>query len=147
VVKHIRGFLTVVAPVLSLTGCVSWDTPYQPTGLRGGYEDTAMGDEMYQVVFRGNGFSGDIQAREFALMRGAELCKGKGFTHLAVMSTDLRHEPLSYYDSTTYSMVEVGEAPVATVVVHCLKAEAEGSEPVTDVIARVKNANAENMPK
>jgi len=99
------------------------------------------------VVFRGNGFSWDAQAADFALMRAAELCQGKGYDQLVVTAESLTHDQLGYYDTTAMTMIDSGVAPVATVVVTCLKTAGEGSQPVVDIIAAVKGRHTENMPK
>lgn len=137
--------LALAVPVLS--GCMSWDTPYQPNGLRGGYSHEKLGDGDYRVVFRGNGFSMDDQAQDFALMRAAELCRDAGKAYMMVSEQTLGHEQLSYYDSTTYSMVDVGEAPVATVRVTCVAAAGVETRAVEDTIRDVRARQVENVPK
>lgn len=139
--------MTAVAVAALLTGCASWDTPYQAAGLRGGYSDTRLSEGQYRVNFMGNGFSFDGDAADFALLRAAELCRTNGYSHIEVLSQTIETVPLSYYNASLYSMQQTGTAPHAHVVVQCLKAPAANARPVADVITAVRSAHADNIPK
>ena len=70
---------------LILSGCA---TPYQKNGLKGGYEDMKLSKDMFQVSFRGNGYtSGDVVQKYF-LRRCAELTIEQGFDHFAIVDQE-----------------------------------------------------------
>ena len=65
--------ISVLFVAILLSGCA---TPYQSTGLAGGYEDVDLGGGRYKVTFVGNGYTSDGKAIEFARKRSDELCNG-----------------------------------------------------------------------
>jgi hypothetical protein len=66
--------MMVVAMVAVLAaGC---QTPYQTMGpIRGGYEDNPVGDGMYVVHVKVNGFTSRGKAMAYAYRRASELCE------------------------------------------------------------------------
>ena len=76
---------TIVAAFLVslVTGC---STPYQRDGFRGGYQDMLMAEDMFQVSFRGNGYTGSDRVQRYALRRAAELSLEKGFGYFVIVS-------------------------------------------------------------
>lgn len=73
--------------LLGLLLLVSCATPYQKSGFSGGYSEEMVGKNMYEVTFRGNGYTGRDKVQRYLKRRCAELAKEKGFTHFAVVST------------------------------------------------------------
>ncbi|MEM7375235.1 MAG: hypothetical protein AAF587_41960 [Bacteroidota bacterium] len=55
---------------IALIGC---STPYQSSGIMGGYEQTRLGQNIFQVRFQGNGYSSHGRTSQFMLRRCAEL--------------------------------------------------------------------------
>jgi hypothetical protein len=76
-------FSVITIMMLSLTGCIS---PYQPSGLGGGYTDMALSNDTYFVTFRGNGFTSSDVVQSYALRRAAELTLNKGFKFFVVLN-------------------------------------------------------------
>jgi hypothetical protein len=72
-----------LAAVLALAACA---TPYQPTGLMGGYSETQLGENVFRVSFSGNGNTEPERAEDFALLRSAEVALEHGFTHFIVIA-------------------------------------------------------------
>ena len=68
-----------------LAGCA---TPYQPTGTAGGYYHKVLAENTYIVGFSGNGFTDRSTARDFALLRAAEIGKQLGYDHMVVLGAD-----------------------------------------------------------
>lgn len=56
--------------VLVLSSCA---TTYQPLGPTGGYSDIELGNDEYDVSFKGNPLITEAQVRDMALLRCAEL--------------------------------------------------------------------------
>jgi len=67
--------------VLAISGCAS---PYQEIGYGGGYYHQRITEDIYKVGFRGNGFTGFEQTRDFAFLRSAEICAQLGYTHFVI---------------------------------------------------------------
>jgi len=64
-------------------------TPYQAETnftLRGGYSEKKLSEDRYSVTFNGNGVVPRKAAEDFALMRGAQLCKAAGFDYFKMLS-------------------------------------------------------------
>lgn len=70
-----------IISALALCGCA---TTYQQTGFSGGFSETKLGPDTVRVVFKGNGYTSDERATDFALLRAAQLCREAGFTHFTV---------------------------------------------------------------
>ena len=70
---------------LFLLGCA---TAYQPKGLTGGFAETSLGNDMYQVRFQGNGYTSQDRASEFLLRRCAELTLEQGKRYFALGDSD-----------------------------------------------------------
>lgn len=64
---------------------ISCATLYQPEGLTGGYSETRIAENVWRVFFRGNGFTSQERAIDFALLRSAELCLGSGYRYFVVI--------------------------------------------------------------
>ena len=66
----------------TLGGCA---TPYQPNGIRGGYKDTHLHDNVYYVAFGGNAWIDKGTAVQYFHRRAKELCTEKGFANYRVL--------------------------------------------------------------
>ena len=62
-------------------------TPYQRNAFMGGYEETQLGENIFQVYFRGNGYTRRARATDFSLLRSAELALENGFTHFIIVDS------------------------------------------------------------
>ena len=78
--------------VLLVAGCA---TPYQPTGLAGGFTETQIDTNVFRVTFKGNGFTSPERAEDMALLRSAELTLKHGFTHFAIADGRSRSETVT----------------------------------------------------
>ena len=68
-----------------LSGCA---TPYQSTGYRGGYSETALGERKYIVEFDGNGYTSGDRVRRYWLLQCAQLTLENGYSHFVIVSAD-----------------------------------------------------------
>lgn len=57
-------------------------------GESGGASHTQMATDVFRVDFKGNGFTSPEKARDFALLRAAELCSSKGFSKFALLQDE-----------------------------------------------------------
>lgn len=75
----------VAALVLGALGCA---TGYHSTGLTGGFEETRLSDDVYQVRFQGNAYTPSGKVSKFILRRCAELTLERGARYFAMASSD-----------------------------------------------------------
>ena len=68
--------LIVVFLVVFVSGCA---TPYQKVDFGGGYSETQLSENAFNVRFQGNGFTSSQRVSDLALLRCAELCLEHGF--------------------------------------------------------------------
>jgi hypothetical protein len=62
----------VAMAVMTMAGC---RTPYQSHGLRGGYDETALGGGTWSVKVEVNGYTSQGTALEYAYRRAGEICR------------------------------------------------------------------------
>ncbi len=81
-----------------VAGCA---TAYQQHGFGGGYSDTQLGENVFQVSFKGNGYTSAERAADFALLRSAELALEHGFPYFSIVSGENSSRRSSYTTPTT----------------------------------------------
>jgi hypothetical protein len=85
--------LIYVGLALLVAACA---TPYQPTGLAGGFTETQLDTNVFRVTFKGNGVTSAERAEDMALLRSAELTLQNGFTHFAIADGRSRSESVTF---------------------------------------------------
>ena len=85
--------------MIILSSCV---TPYQPQGRRSGYSSTQLDTNVFQVTFKGNGFTKSDRANDFALLRSAEITIENGYEHFVIIDVNQYSEDSSWTSPTTY---------------------------------------------
>ena len=70
--------ISTIVLALAIAGCA---TGYQSKGLSGGFTDTQLDSNVWQVTFNGNGYTSVEKVRDFALLRGSELTLKNGFSY------------------------------------------------------------------
>lgn len=73
----------LAACALALAACA---TPYQQSGITGGFNVIPLGQDVYRVSFGGNGFTTQETAQVYWLNRAAELTLEKGFASFEILS-------------------------------------------------------------
>lgn len=68
-----RSLLRSVLLGLSLFGLLGCATGYHGSGLTGGYEETQLSEDTYQIRVQGNAYTRDSRVSQFLLRRAAEL--------------------------------------------------------------------------
>jgi len=88
-----RLLLAFVASV-SLAACAS---PYQPAGFRGGFTDTQINAQTFEITFGGNAFTSSTQTGNMALLRASDIALANGYPYFVVVdkSTDITNVILS----------------------------------------------------
>ena len=79
-----RVLLTFLVACL-LSGCA---TGYHESGIRGGYSETALAPDMFEVSFSGNGYTSEERASDLALLRCAEIATQHGCDYFIIVSLE-----------------------------------------------------------
>ena len=84
--------------VATLSGCA---TAYQSKSFTGGYSETQLGDNIFQVSFRGNGYTSRERAADFTLLRSAEVTVENGFRYFVIVESEKGSKVGAYTTPTT----------------------------------------------
>jgi hypothetical protein len=76
-------FIALIIAGALLAGCA---TSYQETGITGGHSATRLSPDQAMINFQGNGFTSADRARDFALLRAAELCLAGGYQYIQIVT-------------------------------------------------------------
>lgn len=68
--------------VMALVGCA---TTYQPQGFSGGFSESQLDANVFQVTFKGNGYTDRDRANDFALLRSAEIALENGYKYFVIV--------------------------------------------------------------
>ena len=69
---------------LDLAGCA---TAYQPKSFSGGFSETQVGENSFDVYFRGNGQTHEERAEDFTLLRSAEVTLAHGYQFFIIVDS------------------------------------------------------------
>jgi hypothetical protein len=90
---RIRLGAVLAAVALLGAGCEA-ATAYRPMTLDGGYTQTRVGADMFNVVFQGNAHTSWQTAENYALYRSAEVSLESGFDYFVVVGGNSDVSPL-----------------------------------------------------
>jgi hypothetical protein len=76
-------WLMLAVTAVTLVSCA---TPYQQSGLTGGFDVKELRPDVFRVSFQGNGFTTRESVQVYWLNRCAELALEKGFTGFEILS-------------------------------------------------------------
>jgi hypothetical protein len=129
-----RIFFILFALVIFLAGCA---TKYQPEGFTGGYSESQLGDNIFQVSFRGNSYAGHEIESDFALLRSAELTLQNGFRYFVIVRHGKDSSVSAYTTPTQITTTPGGETydismPSASNTILCFKEKPEGDGLIYD---------------
>jgi hypothetical protein len=82
--RYVRNGGAALALAAALAACA---TGYQSSGLTGGFEETQLAPNVFQVRFQGNAYTKPERAADYALLRSAEVVLENGFTHFAIVDS------------------------------------------------------------
>lgn len=69
----------------ALSGCA---TPYEPSGLMGGFDEVRVSANSYRISVQGNGYTSSERAEQIMMLRAAELTLQNGYTHYAIQGRE-----------------------------------------------------------
>lgn len=82
--ETMKKVISLTTFVLLLAGCA---TAYQSQGFTGGFSETQLGENIFQVSFRGNGYTRSERASDFSLLRSAEVAIENGFKYFVIVES------------------------------------------------------------
>lgn len=86
---HMLNFLAFLLLSITFFSCA---TPYQSAGYMGGYAQTRLSENIFQVRFQGNGYSSHGRTSQFMLRRCAELALEQGKQYFTLGSSQQRSD-------------------------------------------------------
>ncbi len=125
VMKRVRhlGYAFLIA---LLASCA---TMYQPEGPTGGFSETRLGENIWRVSFKGNGFTSPERATDFAMLRSAEVCLSSGYRYFIVAeSANQRNVTIGATNTLLYTITR----PSTTNTVICFVERPSGYAVVYD---------------
>ena len=90
--------LGLVGLALVLISCA---TTYQPKSFTGGFSSTQLDVNVFQVSFRGNGYTNRERANDFALLRSAEVALENGYEYFSIIDGQRYSESRSFTTPST----------------------------------------------
>lgn len=79
----VRKAALIAAVCGALAACA---TPYQPSGFAGGFKETKLNADTYEITVGGNGYTSKQRVRDMALLRAAELTIKEGSSNFVVVN-------------------------------------------------------------
>jgi hypothetical protein len=83
--KRLMNYFLCIMVLTTILGCAA-ATTYQPSGLTGGYSEIKLQDDVWRVVFSGNGFATLESIQSYWLFRCSELTIEKGYDGFEILS-------------------------------------------------------------
>jgi len=77
--------MMLVAVGFSILGAVGCATGYGKDGFSGGYSDSKLSRDRFQVTFQGNGYTSVSTVKTYLLFRCAELTVENGFDYFVIL--------------------------------------------------------------
>lgn len=109
--RYLIPIVLLMAAILS--GCA---TVYQKQGFTGGYSETQLGENIFQVSFKGNGYTSRERVSDFAFLRSAEIVIENGYRYFVVVESE-KYSKVGAYTTPTTSQT-TGSAYVSGNYVH-----------------------------
>jgi hypothetical protein len=106
-------FLVTLMVAMILSGCA---TTYQKQSFTGGYSETQLGENIFQVSFKGNAYTSRERVSDFTLLRSAEIAIENGYRYFVVVESE-KYSKLGTYTTPTTSQT-TGSAFVSGNYVH-----------------------------
>lgn len=80
-----RNQIIMVVISIILSGC---STTYQKQSFTGGFSETQLSENIFQVTFKGNAYTSRERASDFTLLRSAELSLENGFKYFIIVDSE-----------------------------------------------------------
>jgi len=93
-------YLLMLLSAFVFLGC---STMYQPNSFTGGYSETRLSENVFNVVFKGNRYTGWERASDFTLLRSAELTLNNDYKYFVIASSEKHADYSAYTTAKTYN--------------------------------------------
>ena len=90
--------VVILSIVLALGGCA---TAYEPHGWDGGFSESQLDTNVFNVTFKGNEHTDREIANDYALLRSAEVAMENGFQYFVITEAQQYSEESTYTTPTT----------------------------------------------
>jgi len=99
---------------------ISCSTKYQSVGFMGGFSETQLSNDIFNVSFKGNGYTSREKVSDFALLRSGELTLNNGYQYFIILNSE------KYIDHSSYTSSSRGDTthyykPSANNTIKCFK--------------------------
>ena len=84
-IMHTKTAFAAIAASIVLAAC---STPYGSCGLLGGYTETQLADNVWQVTFEANGYTRQATTVRYAMLRCAELTLEQGYRYFVIVNKE-----------------------------------------------------------
>ncbi len=91
----------LVVMLVALSGIIAGCTQYASNGLFGGFQDTRLDDDVFQISFQGNGFTTAERAQDLAMLRASELTLQYGYKYFEVVKSNIDLNRQTFTSATT----------------------------------------------
>jgi hypothetical protein len=75
--------LIALGSIVAITGACA--TSYQSKSFTGGFSETQLSANSFQIYFQGNGYTREERAEDFTLLRSAEISLEHGFPYFIIV--------------------------------------------------------------
>ena len=113
--RTLKGLGILVISLVLLFGC---STPYTAHGLTGGFSDIQLGENIFRVSFRGNGYTSRERTVDFSLLRAAEICLERDFRYFAISESSEYEKIGTYTTPMTVNTIDYGSGLGSTTNVY-----------------------------
>lgn len=83
-ISSLKKSICLLLLTILITGCA---TSYQSKGFTGGFSETQLDENVFQVFFEGNAYTSSQRAIDFTLLRSAELTTEHGFDFFVIVDS------------------------------------------------------------
>jgi hypothetical protein len=97
--KIVRKLSISISVAILLASCA---TAYQHQGFSGGFSETQLGENVFQVSFKGNAYTSRERVADFNLLRSAEVALENGFSYFLIVDSE-RYSTTGAYTTPTTS--------------------------------------------
>lgn len=106
-------FVVTLVATMVFSACA---TTYQKQSFTGGYSETQLSENIFQVSFKGNAYTTPERASDFTLLRSAEITIENEYRYFAIVESE-KYSKVGTYTAPTTSQTS-GSAFVSGNFVH-----------------------------
>ena len=92
-----KALVVLIFAAILVEGC----TAYQKQGFTGGFSETQLGENVFQVTFKGNAYTSRERVSDFNLLRSAEITLENGYRYFVIVDSEKYSKAGSYRTPTT----------------------------------------------